>query len=67
MQWNFANLSVKEMREQGEDEWSIVHALYANAGGFVLMTPDFPAFPINAKSIFHLHSTGWIPTTYNHP
>jgi squalene monooxygenase len=60
MQWNAANISVAEMRELGEENWSVVHAFYANAGGFILHTPDCPAFPINAKSIYYLRSTGWI-------
>lgn len=60
MQWNAANISVAEMKEIGESNWTIVHAFYANAGGFILETGDCPAFPINAKSIFYLRSTGWI-------
>ncbi|KAH0534047.1 hypothetical protein FGG08_007354 [Glutinoglossum americanum] len=60
MQWNAANISVAEMKELGEVNWSVVHAFYANAGGFVLHTPDCSAFPIDAKSIYYLRSTGWI-------
>ncbi|KAK5659946.1 hypothetical protein OQA88_13411 [Cercophora sp. LCS_1] len=56
MQWNAANISVKEMRSIGVEPWTIVHAFYANAGGFVLETPDFPKFPINATSIHYLCS-----------
>ena len=48
------------MNDLGDKNWSIVHAFYANAGGFMLNTPDCPAFPINAKSIHYLRSTGWI-------
>ncbi|KAH0562826.1 hypothetical protein GP486_002551, partial [Trichoglossum hirsutum] len=44
------------MKELGEENWSVVHAFYANAGGFVIHTPDFPPFPINAKSIYYLRS-----------
>jgi squalene monooxygenase len=60
MQWNAANISVAEMKALGEKNWSVVHAFYANAGGFILETPDCPPFPINAKSIHYLSSTGWI-------
>lgn len=60
MQWNAANISVVEMTEIGELNWTVVHAFYANAGGFILETRDCPAFPINAKSIFYLRSMGWI-------
>jgi squalene monooxygenase len=56
MQWNAANISVAEMKELGEENWSVVHAFNANAGGFIIHTPDFPAFPINAKSIYYLRS-----------
>jgi squalene monooxygenase len=54
MQWNAANISVKQMHELENHEWTRVHAFYANAGGFVLQTPDFPAFPINATSIHYI-------------
>ncbi|KAK0611442.1 hypothetical protein B0T14DRAFT_328398 [Immersiella caudata] len=60
MQWNAANISVKEMRSIGLASWSKVHAFYANAGGFVLETPGFPKFPINATSIYYLCSNRWI-------
>lgn len=54
MQWNAAKLSVKEMHSLGVKSWTIIHAFYANAGGFVLETPGFPPFPINATSIYYL-------------
>lgn len=60
MQWNAANVSVREMKDLGDMDWSVVHAFHANAGGFILHTPDCPAFPINAKSIHYLRSTGWM-------
>jgi squalene monooxygenase len=60
MQWNAANISVAEMKVLGEEDWTVVHAFYANGGGFILNTPDCPPFPINAKSIHHLRFTGWI-------
>lgn len=60
MQWNAANISVKEMRGLGVTGWSSVHAFYANAGGFLLETPDAPAFPVNATSICYLVSKGRI-------
>lgn len=60
MQWNAANLSVQEMHALGHTDWTIVHAFYANAGGFVLATPTFPPFPINATSVHYLCRHGWI-------
>lgn len=59
MQWNAANFPVAEMR--GND-WTIAHAFYANAGGFIWESKDCPALPINATSILYLRSTGWIDT-----
>lgn len=59
MQWNSANISVAEMQKIGIKDWSTVHAFYTNAGGFVLETPDFPSFPINASSICYLCRNGW--------
>lgn len=56
MQWNAANISVREMQALGVRSWTKVHAFYANAGGFVLQTPGFPRFPINATSIHYLIS-----------
>jgi squalene monooxygenase len=62
MQWNAANISVKEMRSLGIHTLSSVHAFYANAGGFLLEAPDAPAFPVNATSICYLVSKGRIDT-----
>lgn len=54
MQWNAANRSVTEMHRLGYVQWTRIHAFFANAGGFILQAPDFPAFPINATSIHYL-------------
>lgn len=60
MQWNAANLSVRETTDLGDKDWSVVHAFYASAGGFIIQNTDCPAFPINATSIHYLRSTGWV-------
>ncbi|KAF1991262.1 hypothetical protein K402DRAFT_389433 [Aulographum hederae CBS 113979] len=60
MQWNAANISVREMKEFGLKSWSKTHAFYANSGGFILEAPDFPKFPINATSIHYLCCNGRI-------
>ncbi len=60
MQWNAANISVEQMNALGAEGWTKVHAFYANAGGFVLQTPDFPRFPVNAVSIHYLLAQGRI-------
>ncbi|KAJ4292342.1 Squalene epoxidase [Kalmusia sp. IMI 367209] len=58
MQWNAAKISVRQMKNLGLQEWTIVHAFYANAGGFMLETRNFPPFPVNATSLFYLVSHG---------
>ncbi|KAK3321905.1 hypothetical protein B0H66DRAFT_531268 [Apodospora peruviana] len=61
-QWDSAKKSVRQMKElTNSQSWSIVHAFYANGGGFVLETPDLEAFPINATSVHYLVSRGYIP------
>lgn len=61
MQWNAANRSTKEMMSFKEVvKWTQTHAFYANAGGFLLSTPGFPPFPINATSIHYLCTHNWI-------
>ncbi|KAK3384871.1 hypothetical protein B0H63DRAFT_394668 [Podospora didyma] len=60
-QWDGATKSVKQMKELTDtDEWTLEHAFYANSGGFVLQTPDTDEFPINAASVRHLVSRGYI-------
>ncbi|KAK4182542.1 hypothetical protein QBC35DRAFT_518779 [Podospora australis] len=56
MQWVAANISVREMQALGVHQWTKLHAFYANAGGFMLQTPGFPRFPINATSVRYLIS-----------
>ena len=61
-QWESAKKSVKQMKELTNTEgWTLVHAFYANSGGFVLETPDTETFPINADSVHYLVSRGYIP------
>lgn len=52
-QWASANRSVDQKRALGFDEekWSLIHAFYADAGGFVLHPPDSEPFPITAKQV----------------
>jgi hypothetical protein len=53
-QWISAKQSVKLFRGSGYHEWSIKHAFFADMGGFMLHTPDFPLFPIDAKQTHYL-------------
>lgn len=63
MNWNPANVVVKEMHSVPIESWIWVHALYASAGGFVLETPGFPKFPINSRR----YTTTCVSTTGSPP
>ncbi|MCJ1353883.1 MAG: hypothetical protein MMC33_003870 [Icmadophila ericetorum] len=55
-QWASAKRSVTEMHELGftRPKWSLVHAFYADSGGFLLDPLDTRAFPITAKQLQYL-------------
>lgn len=55
MNWNAANIIVKEMHGVSIESWTWVHAIYAIAGVFILETPGFPKFPINSTSMHNLY------------
>ncbi|KAM7218890.1 hypothetical protein V8F06_005770 [Rhypophila decipiens] len=66
-QWDCAQRSVKEMAKLpgAAENWTLVHAFYANSGGFVLEAPDYNGpdgrFPISAESVHYLVSRGYMP------
>lgn len=53
-QWASAKRSVADMADLGFKEWSIVHAFYADSGGFMLQARDSPPFPVTAKQVHYL-------------
>ncbi|KAJ4391059.1 hypothetical protein N0V93_004673 [Gnomoniopsis smithogilvyi] len=60
-----ARRSVRQFRQTPDlcrgKRWTLRHAFFANSGGFLLRTPDFPAgFPVNAKQIHYLASHGHV-------
>ncbi|KAI1078668.1 hypothetical protein F5B20DRAFT_546863 [Whalleya microplaca] len=60
-QWDNAKRSVRQMKElTGSERWTLVHAFYANSGGFHLQPVEGPSFPINADSILFLVSHGYV-------
>ena len=59
-QWASARRSVAEMGETGSSDWTIVHAFYADSGGFLLHSKDTESFPITAKQIYYLVQKGHI-------
>lgn len=46
-EWSLAQQSVKDMRDYLGDDWTMTHAFFANAGGFILEyeDPDWPSIP----------------------
>ena len=60
-QWASAKRSVAEMRELGCSDWTMVHAHYADSGGFLLHVEDTVSFPITAKQIHYLVQRGHLP------
>jgi len=60
-QWASAKRSVSEMNASGFKEWSMVHAFYADSGGFVLQAKNSAPFPITAKQVHYLLETKYIP------
>jgi len=53
-QWASVKRSVTDMADLGFKNWSIVHAFYADSGGFMLQARDSPPFPVTAKQIHYL-------------
>ena len=59
-QWASAQRSVADMQASRCHGWTIVHAFYADMGGFVLKSPDFQPFPVTAKQVHYLVSQGFL-------
>jgi len=53
--------SVEMWKRSGYNKWTMRHGFYANMGGFILETLDFPRFPINAKQLHYLVTRGYTP------
>ena len=52
--------SVAMFRDSGYQDWTMTHAFYANMGGFVLQSPDYDPFPVDAKQLHYLISKGYV-------
>ena len=64
-QWISAHRSVKEFEASSVlhkdwPEWTMKHAFFADMGGFILQSPDFVPFPVNAKQVHYLISQGYL-------
>jgi hypothetical protein len=60
-QWTSARHSVREFHSLGHRDWTMAHAFFADMGGIMLHTKDFPPFPINAVQLYFLVSRELIP------
>lgn len=59
-QWQSARRSVHKFKSAGYGGWTIRHAFFADMGGFVLKSPDFPTFPLDAEQIYYLILKGYL-------
>ena len=53
-QWESACQSVEDFVSSGYPQWTMRHAFFADMGGFLLQTPEFPAFPIDGQQLLYL-------------
>ena len=53
-QWLSARQSVADFRASGFEGWTMTHAFFADAGGFVLHPKDWVPFPLDAKQLHYL-------------
>ena len=60
-QWASAQRSVTDMHSLGYKSWTMVHAFYADMGGFVLHPPDSTSFPITAKQVHYVVQQRYLP------
>ena len=60
-QWASAQRSVADMHSLGYQNWTMVHAFYADMGGFLLHSPDYISFPITAKQVHYLVKQRYLP------
>ncbi len=59
-QWASAKRSVADMQQSHHEGWTMIHAFYADSGGFMLETADFVSFPITAKQVHYLVQKGYM-------
>lgn len=60
-QWASAQRSVADMHSLGYQNWTMIHAFYADMGGFLLHPPDCRSFPITAKQVHYLVQQRYLP------
>ena len=60
-QWASAKRSVADMTQLGVENWSMVHAFFADSGGFMMRAPDYRTFPVTAKQMHYLIARKYLP------
>jgi len=60
-QWDTAHASVKAFKESKYPQWTMRHAFFADMGGFLLVPPDTPPFPVTGKQIHWLVVHNYLP------
>ena len=61
-QWASARQSVEDFTKLDHKlQWTMRHAFFADMGGFVLKSPDFPTFPVDAQQMHYLVANNYIP------
>ncbi|KAI9866389.1 MAG: hypothetical protein M1813_001511 [Trichoglossum hirsutum] len=60
-QWASAFQCLEDLANLGYTEWTMRHAFYANMGGFMLESPDFPTFPIDGQQLCYLVEQKYLP------
>lgn len=60
-QWESACQSVDDFAKLGYPQWTMRHAFFADMGGFLLQSPDFPAFPVDGQQLIYLVDRKHLP------
>ena len=60
-QWESACQSVDDFAKSGYPQWTMRHAFFADMGGFLLQSPDFPAFPVDGQQLVYLVDRKHLP------
>lgn len=59
-QWASARRSVQEFQASGYSDWTMNQAFFADMGGFVFHSRNWPPFPIDAKQLHYLVIRGHV-------
>jgi hypothetical protein len=60
-QWEAASQCVEDFSKANYHQWTMRHAFFADMGGFILQSPDFPPFPVDGQQLLYLIQHDYIP------